>query len=252
MISAAQIYPEAVSGDGEIVLVHDGTSYEVKEAGILTFGRASSCDIHLDAADLGISRLAGSVEHEAGTWWIFNRSGRRPLVAVDDIGIRQVIPPGRRFAVVSSMTVIVEGSLSRHAISIRVVPAAPVETEPDGPDSGIDEVPPTLTAAVVVVNDLDRLALVALFSGYLEEFPRYDPHPKSYADAAAALGWPRSTLLKRIEYLRTRLSNFGVPNLVGDTGLSYLAEWVLTTGVLARSDLELLRQHRGDAPNNPT
>ena len=56
---------------------------------------------------------------------------------------------------------------------------------------------------------------MALFAGYLEPFPRYDPHPKSYADAAARLDWPRTTLVKRVEYLRTRLTNAGVPNLLG-------------------------------------
>ena len=44
--------------------------------------------------------------------------------------------------------------------------------------------------------------MVALFAGYLEDPPRYDPYPKSYAAAAARLGWKRTTLVKRIEYLR--------------------------------------------------
>jgi hypothetical protein len=97
-----------------------------------------------------------------------------------------------------------------------------------------------VTAAEVVINDQDRLALAALFSGYLEAFPRYDPHPRSYADAAARLGWPRTTLVKRIEYLRTRLTNAGVPNLLGDNALPALAEWALLTGSLTRDDLDLL------------
>jgi len=86
----------------------------------------------------------------------------------------------------------------------------------------------------------DRLALVALFAGYLEGFPRHDPRPRSYADAAARLGWPRSTLTKRIEHLRTRLIAAGVPSLYGERALEALAEHVIATRVITREDLELL------------
>ena len=109
---------------------------------------------------------------------------------------------------------------------------------PGGQDEG--DPLPTAAAGEVVISDQDRLALAALFAGYLEPFPRYDPHPKTYADAASVLGWPRSTLVKRIEYLRTRLTNAGVPNLLGDNALDHLAEWALTSGVLTRSDLDRL------------
>ena len=99
--------------------------------------------------------------------------------------------------------------------------------------------PPTAAAGEVLIKALDRLALVSLFSGYLERFPRYHPHPRSYADAATMLGWPRTTLVKRIEHLRTRLTNAGFPNL-GDEALEHLAEWALTSGVLTREDLQLI------------
>ena len=46
-----------------------------------------------------------------------------------------------------------------------------------------------------------------------------------------ALDWPRTTLVKRVEYLRTRLTNAGVPNLLGENALPYLAEWALATGL---------------------
>jgi len=42
-------------------------------------------------------------------------------------------------------------------------------------------------------------------------------------------GWPRTTLVKRIEYLRTRLSAAGVPHMQGWNALSALAEYALTT-----------------------
>ena len=191
----------------------------------------------LDPADLGISRLAGSVEHESGVWWLLNRSATRPLTVVDELGIRTVVAPGRRLALAGPISVVVEGSARRHALEVVGQTGPAFGSAVAQPGDAL----PTATAHEVVINDADRLALVALFSGYLEPFPRYDPHPRSYADAAAAIGCPRTTLVKRIEYLRNRLTSAGVPNLLGETALIYLAEWALTSRVVTREDLRRLR-----------
>jgi hypothetical protein len=169
-----------------------------------------------------------------------NKSTVRPLEVVDDVGIRTVLPPGRRIALTAPITVIVEGATRRHALTVDVP-----EDALDGLRHGLTTGPqtdgnPTRAAADVSITPADKLALVSLFSGYLEPFPRYDPHPKSYADAAARLDWPRTTLVKRVEYLRTRLTNAGVPNLLGENALPYLAEWALATGLISRTDLSLL------------
>jgi hypothetical protein len=211
---------------------------EVTNEEALTFGRSSACTICLDPTDRGISRLAGSIEHDSGSWWLHNRSTSRTLLAVDDLGIRSVVAPGRRTTVDGHLTVVVEGSARRHALEVNVGRRAESRAAVAGGFAG-DEVP-TAAGGEVLVNSLDRLALVALFSGYLEPFPRYDPHPKSYADAAALLAWPRTTLVKRIEHLRARLTSAGIPNLVGSDALDHLAEWALTTRVLTREDLELI------------
>lgn len=205
-------------------------------ADAFSFGREASCTACLDPADLGISRLAGSIEHESGTWWLLNRSGTRPLQMVDEFGIRTVLVPGRRAAIAGSLTVIVEGQIRRHALTLEAGPPQP----PGAPLGILADSRPTATAGQTTLGDADRQAMVALFAGYLEPFPRYDPHPRSYADAAARLRCPRTTLVKRIEHLRTRLTNAGVPNLLGDNALDALAEWALTTGVITRADLALL------------
>jgi hypothetical protein len=221
--------------DGTLSASSGGDRRLVAPGEVLTFGRDASCTFCLDPSDLGISRLAGSVEHDAGTWWLLNRSSVRPLDIVDEIGMRTVLPPGRRVAVAGPLTVVVEGTALRHALTLEP-PAADAFGAPLG---GASDARPTSTPDVVI-SPADRLALVALFSGYLETFPRHDPHPKSYAEAAARLDLPRTTLVKRVEYLRTRLSNAGVPNLLGDNALQHLAEWALSTGLLAREDLQLL------------
>jgi hypothetical protein len=213
--------------------------YEVGEGQELTFGRSPRTTLCLDPADLGISRVAGSLEADAGVWWLVNKSTVRPLEVVDDVGIRTVLPPGRRLAVTAPITVIVEGAMRRHALTVDL--PEEVLDSAGGPFSGPQaEGNPTRAASEVSITPADKLALVALFSGYLEPFPRYDPHPKSYADAAARLDWPRTTLVKRVEYMRTRLTNAGVPNLLGENALQHLAEWALATALISRADLALL------------
>jgi hypothetical protein len=212
---------------------------EVAAGDELTFGRSQRATLCLDTADLGISRIAGSLESESGVWWLVNKSTVRPLEVVDDVGIRTVLPPGRRLAVTAPITVIVEGEMRRHALTIDL-PVEAQEALDRGPFSNVHEENPTRAASEVSITPAEKLALVALFSGYLEPFPRYDPHPKSYAEAAARLDCPRTTLVKRVEYLRTRLTNAAVPNLLGENALQHLAEWALATGLISRADLALL------------
>lgn len=214
-----------------------GEELSVEPGGSFTFGRALDCTVCLDPDDRGISRLAGSVDGAGGEWFVTNRSASRPLAVVDPLGFRTVLAPGRRMAVDERVSVVVEGQVRRHELVVAApgAPPAPV----DAPGKGIE----TEMGRGVTYSDEDRLALVALFAGYLAPFPRHDPRPRSYADAAERLGWPRTTLVKRIEYLRTRLLRAGVPNLQGDRALEALAEHVIATGEITRADLSLLPGH---------
>src|ERR1700759_5766963 len=92
--------------------------FELAPGDMLNFGRDPSCAVCLDPEDLGISRLAGSVEEKDGPWWVFNRSAGQPLEAVDEIGIGTIGAPGRRLAVVGPLTVCVEGGVRRHALRV--------------------------------------------------------------------------------------------------------------------------------------
>ncbi len=127
--------PQIPSGGAAVD--HAGHRLCLSAGEVYTFGRGASCTACVDSDDLGISRVAGSVEHEAGTWWVLNRSTVRPLTIVDDLGIRSVLAPGRRVAVDGALTVVVEGSIRRHAFEV-VAEApgafgAPVEDPPDAP-----------------------------------------------------------------------------------------------------------------------
>ncbi|MGH4016779.1 MAG: hypothetical protein ACRDSL_23170, partial [Pseudonocardiaceae bacterium] len=100
--------------DGEgatpIVITAGGRRHELSEDTELTFGRASSCTVCLDPDDIGISRLAGSVHVEGGTWWLVNRSSTRQLAVVDELGLRSVLPPGRRWPLEGRVRILVDGS----------------------------------------------------------------------------------------------------------------------------------------------
>ncbi|MBO0729551.1 MAG: hypothetical protein J2P57_09850 [Acidimicrobiaceae bacterium] len=222
---------------GEVVVTHGANRSVIGPDEVFTFGRAGTCTVQLSADDLGISRVAGSIERQGGTWWLVNRSGSRPLSVTDDLGLRTVVAPGHRVSVTGPLTVVVEGEAHRHAIALDT---APSRSEVPVPDVGDRR--PTATAEGVLLDDDDRRALVAVFAGYLRDFPRYDPHPRSYTEAAAELGWPRTTLLKRMERIRRRLTDAGVTNLLGDTALQHLADWALATRAISRDDLENLRR----------
>lgn len=222
--------------NGRLSVTRGSEQWDLAPGEVFTFGRESKCTVCLDPADLGISRLAGSLEEESGTWWLINHSTTRPLQVVEESGIRSLLAPGRRTAVSGTVTIIVEGQVRRHALALD----AGIPHPPSAPISRLADSRPTVTTAEALLSEADKVALVALFAGYLEPFPRYDPHPRSYADAAGRLDWPRTTLVKRVEHLRTRLTNAGVPNLLGENALDALAEWALTSRVITRDDLELL------------
>src|SRR5437762_4900225 len=132
----------------------------------LTFGRARECTVCLDPADLALSRIAGVIEFDRGTWWVANTSATRSLSLVDELGFRSVLPPGRRAAVETYVLVIVDGSRGRHTIRISV-DSPRMETPLDQPPGT-----PTASGEHVLVSRPDRLAMVALFAGYLQDPPQ--------------------------------------------------------------------------------
>lgn len=204
-----------------------------------TFGRAPDCAACLDPADVAISRRAGAVEFAHGIWWVVNRSASRPLSVIDDLGLRKLLGPGQRIPVEEPVWVVVDGNAGSHRLRVEVPAAARTPA-----DAQLDP-PPGVATAVgeeVLVSAADRLAMVALFAEYLEDPPRYEPKPKSYRQAAARLGCPRTTLVKRIEYLRARLHKAGVPGMTGFNALASLAEYALSRRLVTKEDLALLRR----------
>ncbi|TDD92503.1 FHA domain-containing protein [Actinomadura rubrisoli] len=214
--------------------------YCVDPAERLFFGRSAECTICLDAEDTAISRRAGEIVHERGAWWLVNRSSAHPLSVIDEVGLRSVLVPGRRTALDAVTRIVVAGARGSHTLRVEVPEAAADRAAESATPAG----DPTAVGENVLISQADRDAMLALFAGYLEEPPRHDPHPRTYAAAAARLGWPRTTLVKRIEYLRTRLDEAGVPNMTGWNALTNLAEYALSRGLITKDDLRRVRRDR--------
>ncbi len=208
-----------------------------------TFGRDPQCRLQLDAADRGISRLAGAFRFQHGTWWVINLSRNRALHVVDNAGFATPLPvaagddePSRRAVIPPSMTVLVAGDIWTHALSAASDNAGPkFETLlPADPLSTMSQLP--------ALTDNRKEAIVALVSGYLKPFPHYDPRPRTYAEAAVIADLRPDQVRKRVETVRGLLTQRGVPGLEGDEAPRRFAEWVLAMRIVTPSDLEWLKE----------
>jgi hypothetical protein len=208
-----------------------GVRHEIEAGSPVTFGRSEVCTVQLDQSDAGISRIAGQVEQREGRFWLVNHS-RQPIGVRDHLGLLNKVLPGNEYALGGPSAILVSGSLGRHVLNVDV-PMSPAPPRPAPVDGQ-----PTNVGSGVVVREEDRRALVALFAGYLEPPPRYEPAPRTYDAAARRLGWPRTKLIRRIEYLRRRLTAAGVPDLIGPEALANLAEYVIASGIVGPADLE--------------
>ena len=230
-----------------------GSTFHLEPEVAFTFGRDPTiCTVCLgaDPIDQGISRLAGSITCDNGVWWIVNRSSSRSLHVVDgETGIGVPLPvardnwPSPRHAVDRPrLTILVPGEVLTHALSVRVAGDGlpPAETVPaPGDVVRTRNLLPHLT-------DKQRQALVAMVEGYLLRFPRYQPEPRTYEEAAARIGLPSSTVRKRIENVRRLLVEGGVPGLEGGDARRNLAEWLLSHRLITEQDV--VRLDRGPAP----
>jgi len=223
-------------------------SWVVRPEDVFSFGRSRRCTACLEPSDEGISRAAGTLESRAGLWLVTN-TGSRAFDVVAPTGIRALLATGGHQTLGAGRHQLLLTGLARRFCLYVAIDDAHRPREVTHTMTGV----PTEAGGAVRFSTDDRRALVALFAGYLEAFPRADHRPASYSRAAARLGWPSSTLRKRVERIRQRLTEAGVPDLVGDDANDRLAEHVLATRVITRAHLVELDHLRSppDPPDPP-
>ncbi len=224
----------------------DGRRARVSEDQPLVFGRADVEEqvIGLDPRDMAISAVAGAVEYLWDVWWVHNRSTKRYLLLEEGPGVapRRLACGDRHAISATGLTVLVPGDIATHRIVVEVQPDYLQRLRQVQPvTSG------TISHGDVRLSERDRDVLTALLAGFLEPFPRYHPHPRTYAEAAARLGppWDHNRVRKQVERLRTRLAGAGI-YIEGARANYELAEFLIGNGLLTAQDLSRL-----DAPLPP-
>jgi hypothetical protein len=210
-----------------------GVEHHATETSPVVFGRAGVTGVvGLDASDKGISGMAGSVEWKT-LWFVVNRSRKRKLYIDDGAGGGpQPLHCGQlRVVNASPLTIRVRGDIRTHTIGVSVPDA-------DLPRYSGNAISTGTLLPEIWLDDDDRKAVVALFRGYLLPAPRYQPWPRTYAEAAGWLedDWTATALRKRIERLKLRLSRTGPP-FEGRRANHDLAEYLIINNVIGPEDL---------------
>ena len=221
---------------GASVLVGDD-EFPLGDGQPFLFGRADTTGVvGLDANDMGISAIAGSIEWAWGLWWVVNRSSKRPLlIDIGDGGPPLRLPPGARHAVAAArLSVLVPGVIFTHRLEVVLPEATVIPLDRLPASSG------TITGDLSL-TERDNDVVVALFSGYLDVFPRRQARPRTYQQAADLLGapWTKTAVRKQLERLKERLAAAGT-YFEGPQANFDLADHLILNGLLTPDDLERL------------
>jgi hypothetical protein len=232
--------PAFKAQDNRVVRVVTGKeSFEVSRERPFVFGREEQDGIvGLDASDMGISAEAGSIEEAYGVWWLVNRSRKRRLLIEVRSGHDPIrVACGDRQALTSTpIVVLVPGAVFTHRLEVHLPADALLPVRPDtGATTG------TITNADLGLSDRDLEALTSLCSGYLQSFPRRDPRPLTYSEAAKLLGgdWNATRVRKQVERIKERLAKRDL-FFDGPRANDLLAAFLLENRYLTVSDLDRL------------
>jgi len=216
-----------------------GEAFALSRDRPFVFGRADAEGvIGLHADDMGISAEAGAVEWGWNFWWVINRSLKRQLLMDTGGGGAPLrLASGQRFAIAAPrLSVLVPGEIFTYRLEVVVPDSELARYESKRSSSG------TLVTGQITLSARDVDALVALFSPYLDDYPRRQARPLTYRAAAELLGepWTDVTLRKRVERVKGRLARIGV-YFDGSQAKYDLADYLIDCGLLSPADLRGLR-----------
>lgn len=227
----------------KLIVATDGRRVELTPSRQITFGRDSSCELCLDPDDMGISRVAGRISHDGGTWVVTNLSRKRALHIVDTNGFVVPLPvsaltngASQRMIDQPMLTVLVAGERWTHSIVLQLEypPAIIAAPRPVDPLSTRTQVPQ--------LTDVQRQVLVAMARGYLRAYPHYDPRPHTYQEIADLLRLTKAQVVRQVDKVREDLVKAGVLALKkGTDARRPLCEWLLAMRVITPVDLDWLQ-----------
>ncbi len=231
-----------VVGEGEAAVRIADEEFLASTQSPFVFGRTDADGVvGLDANDMGISAVAGSVETAWGVWWVVNQSTKRPLLIEHFGGPSQLrLAPGHRHAATTDrLSVLVPGAIYTHVLEVTLPEAYAGELR-----GGVGRLTTgTLTGADVSISERERDALAALCAGYLESFPHRREHPNTYEEAANLLGgppWSGDKVRKAVERVKARFATKGEQYFEGPQANYDLAAHLITGGILSGEDLRRL------------
>lgn len=229
------------SGGNVAAVLIDGEEFTATEESPFVFGRGDADGVTgLDANDMGISAVAGSIESAWGVWWVVNESTKRPLLLEHPAGPAQLrLAPGHRHAVTTDqLSVLVPGAIFTHVIE--VVLAGNYVAGLQGSSSRLTT--GTLIGSELNLSTRERSALTALAAGYLESFPHRREHPNTYARCAQLLGedWTPDMARKAVERVRSRFADKQELYFEGAQANYELCQHLVASGALTGTDLVAL------------
>jgi hypothetical protein len=223
-----------------LIVMYGAQTWHVRPGEPFTFGRAAECTATLPAADLGVSRTAGSFRFHDRWWWLHNDSSSSVMSVLGDRGFRVDLPPGLQVPLQQwHAKVTVNGTLGSYTLRLRL-PDLDAVPDPGQQPPSAGERSVTSTRYRARLTDDDRLVLAARFEAYLTWRHAGDPAPRSARETAERIGWQTHTVAKRCENIRNRYVRMGFPGLRGPRALEELALLLVASGELTAADLRRL------------
>jgi hypothetical protein len=150
-----------------LIVMYETRTWRVQPGQPFTFGRAPECSAVLPAADLGVSRTAGSFRFHDQWWWLHNDSSSSVMSVLGDRGFRVDLPPGLQIPLQQwHAKVTVTGARGSYTLRLRL-PDLDDVPDPGQRPPATGERAVTSTRYRVRLTDDDRLVLAARFEAYL-------------------------------------------------------------------------------------
>jgi DNA-binding CsgD family transcriptional regulator len=201
-----------------VTVARTGQEFELDPTSSFTFGRHEECTVVLDSSDSSISRFAGMLTCENGTWFVTNLSETRPIRLIDDVRhTSRTLPvsapqgPPSRFALgEGDVTIAVPGAIT-HNLIVSFDLDEPAVVRARRPEA-VDPSPLTNTV-VVVLTPRQRDVLNILARGYVQPHPRFNPEPLTYAQVGQRLRISPSRVERHVADIRARMMDAQLPEL---------------------------------------